>query len=407
MSAAAYFQQNPDVAAAFSQNNYGLTPEQFAQTHFERFGQFEQRTSPPAAGLLAYLQTPGLSDQQIAAEINRLGVTTQEVARLTGVPVADVQSRLSAVAIAPTAAPTAAPVPTAAPTAAPTMAPPPRPIVPTPTAAPTAAPPRATVPVPTAAPTAAPTGGMNIRYFQQNPDVAAEYARNNLGMTPEQFAQAHYERFGQNEQRADPNILPFASATQGFAQNLNNYTSIPIGAQFNPNVVGGVGSPYSQIMRQMTPVGNPYATVLGGIPMGGYDPGIYDPNLLNNFVRQRAAELRAAGLPVPLGMDGGGDGPGGAGDGAGSASGDGGPGGAADGGSGPGDGPGTGAGWYMGGLIDRVSGKNPAGPDDGQINVQVGEYVVKKSSVNKYGKGLLDMINEGKIPAKKIKSLLD
>jgi hypothetical protein len=35
-----------------------------------------------------------------------------------------------------------------------------------------------------------------------------------------------------------------------------------------------------------------------------------------------------------------------------------------------------------------------------------GEYVIKKSSVNKYGTGLLDMINEGKVPAKKMKSLL-
>jgi hypothetical protein len=60
----------------------------------------------------------------------------------------------------------------------------------------------------------------------------------------------------------------------------------------------------------------------------------------------------------------------------------------------------------MGGLIDRVYGKNPSGPDDGQINVQVGEYVVKKSSVDKYGKGLLDKINDGKIPASKMKSLL-
>jgi hypothetical protein len=73
-----------------------------------------------------------------------------------------------------------------------------------------------------------------------------------------------------------------------------------------------------------------------------------------------------------------------------------------EGGGGPGEG-----GWYMGGLIDRVSGKNPKGPDEGQINAQKGEYVVKKSSVKKYGKGLLDMINDGKIPAKKIKSLLD
>ena len=51
-------------------------------------------------------------------------------------------------------------------------------------------------------------------------------------------------------------------------------------------------------------------------------------------------------------------------------------------------------------------GMNPPGPDDGAVNLQKGEYVVKKSSVNKYGKGLLDMINEGKVPAKKMKSLL-
>jgi hypothetical protein len=33
-----YFQANPDVAAAFQQNSYGLSPEQFAQTHFQRYG---------------------------------------------------------------------------------------------------------------------------------------------------------------------------------------------------------------------------------------------------------------------------------------------------------------------------------------------------------------------------------
>jgi hypothetical protein len=218
-------------------------------------------------------------------------------------------------------------------------------------------------------------------------------------------------------------VTPFANATQGmqpntrgnytsipigvqsFDQNFQNYMNTPLGAQYNPGVTAGV-SPYSQVMGQMQEFRNPYAGVIANQPIGGYNPNIYDPNLLSNFVRQRAAELAAAGMPVPLGFDGGGDGPGGAGDGAGSGAGDGGPGGAADGGSGPGDGPGTGAGWYMGGLIDRVSGRNPVGPDDGQINVQVGEYVVKKSSVNKYGKGLLDQINDGKIPAKKMKSLL-
>ena len=62
--------------------------------------------------------------------------------------------------------------------------------------------------------------------------------------------------------------------------------------------------------------------------------------------------------------------------------------------------------YNMGGLVDRVGGPNPAGPDDGAGMLQLGEYVIKKSAVKKYGQGLLDMINNGKIPAKKMKSLL-
>jgi hypothetical protein len=42
----AYFQQNPDVAAAFQQNSYGLTPEQFASTHYQKYGATEQRAAP-------------------------------------------------------------------------------------------------------------------------------------------------------------------------------------------------------------------------------------------------------------------------------------------------------------------------------------------------------------------------
>jgi len=62
--------------------------------------------------------------------------------------------------------------------------------------------------------------------------------------------------------------------------------------------------------------------------------------------------------------------------------------------------------YAMGGPVDRVGGPNPPGPDDGAGMLQIGEYVIKKSAVKKYGQGLLDMINAGKIPAKKMKSLL-
>jgi hypothetical protein len=228
----------------------------------------------------------------------------------------------------------------------------------------------------------------------------AEMSR--LGLTNQQVADIGGLPLTEIENRINalsPN-MPFANATQGFAQDFNNYTSIAPGAQF----AGGGQSPYSQIMAQMKPVGNPYATARAGLAMGGYDPTIYDPNLLNNFVQQRAAELAAAGMPAPLGFDsGGGDSGFGVGEsgvgGVGGVGGAGGPGStsAAD----PSD-----FGGFNGGLITKVMGPNPPTPDDGTMFVQKGEYIVKKSSVNKYGKGLLDMINDGKIPVKKMKSLL-
>jgi len=163
---------------------------------------------------------------------------------------------------------------------------------------------------------------------------------------------------------------PFANATQGFEQNFRNYTSIPIGAQYNPNVVGGTGSPYAQVMGQMRPVGNPYANVVAGQAMGGYNPALYDQiaaaNAANTAATTAAATTAAAQqLDTSTGLAKGG--------------------------------------YVHGGLM---FGANPPGPDDGAVNLDLGEYVIKKSSVDKYGRGLLDMINEGKVPAKKLKSLL-
>jgi len=160
--------------------------------------------------------------------------------------------------------------------------------------------------------------------------------------------------------------LPFANATQGFAQNFQNYQSIAPGAQYNPAVMPGGASPYSLIMGQMQPMGNPYAGVVAGQALGGYNPALYDQIAAAN-VAKTAAETAAqsTGGQISDGMAEGG--------------------------------------MVHGGLM---FGMNPPGPDDGAVNLQKGEYVVKKSSVNKYGKGLLDMINEGKVPAKKMKSLL-
>jgi len=40
-------------------------------------------------------------------------------------------------------------------------------------------------------------------YFNQNPDVAAEYTKNSMGMSPQQFAEAHYAKYGSGEGRND------------------------------------------------------------------------------------------------------------------------------------------------------------------------------------------------------------
>ena len=166
--------------------------------------------------------------------------------------------------------------------------------------------------------------------------------------------------------------MPFANATQGFAQNFQNYTSIPIGAQYNPNVVGGTGSPYARIRGQMQPMGNPYAGVVAGQAMGGYNPALYDQIAAANLAKT-AAETAATTSATQTGMEQSSTG-----------------------------------GMAKGGMVDGglMFGMNPPGPDDGAVNLDLGEYVIKKSSVNKYGRGLLDMINEGKVPAKKLKSLL-
>jgi hypothetical protein len=275
--------------------------------------------TPAEMGFFNFLQTPGLSDAQIAAEANRIGFLPQQVSKITGVPVADAQNRFFTEFLR--------------------------------------------------------TPGLT------DAQIAAEMAR--LGISGQQASTITGVPVADVTNRFNT-ALPFANAgapsnmgtytpppagsrtPATFAENFNNYVSIPIGAQYNPNVTAGGASPYSQIRPQLQPVGNPYAGSVGGQFMGGYDPTIYDPNLLNNFVKERAAE-RAGQMSPAAAADMGG---------------------------------------FDGGLITKVMGPKPPTPDDGTMFVQKGEYIVKKSSVNKYGKGLLDQINDGKIPASKMKSLL-
>jgi hypothetical protein len=168
---------------------------------------------------------------------------------------------------------------------------------------------------------------------------------------------------------------------QSLAQNFQNYMGIPIGAQYNPAVTAGGVSPYSQIKALTPQFVNPYAGVVANTAMGGYNPMLYEQ------VKAADKAAAAAGGSTNYGFAES-------------------TGGSTDGGN-PGDSGAPVGEFAKGGLITDVFGPDPAGPDEGQVNMMRGEYVIKKSAVDKYGKGLLDMINEGKVPVKKIRSLLD
>jgi hypothetical protein len=344
--------------------------------------------------LYNFLQTPGLTDKQIAGEVNRLGLKADQISKMTGVPVNEINARLNLISTQTAADAKAAADATALANSQ---------------AALNAANARAAE--------AARLAGLNKTTTgnQANFSTFTNWLKSTPGLTDQQIA-AEMNRLGiSNTQVSDLTgvglndvntrfnaVAPFSNATQGFAQNFNNYQSIPIGAQYNPGVTAGGASPYSQVMGQMRPVGNPYAGVVGNLSMGGYNPGLYDQIAAANLARDIAAK---GGTTL---ADYYGGGPGDAtGDAAAASAADSAAAAAASAtGTAPGSDGTPGSGAAMGGLITRVFGPDPAGPDEGQVNMMRGEYVIKKSSVNKYGKGLLDMINEGKVPAKKMKSLL-
>lgn len=62
--------------------------------------------------------------------------------------------------------------------------------------------------------------------------------------------------------------------------------------------------------------------------------------------------------------------------------------------------------YEKGGKVKGLLGPNPSNPDDGYGSLQVGEYVIRKKAVNKYGEDFLEALNESRIPKNKAKGLL-
>ena len=100
VNAQAYFAANPDVAASFASNNYGMTADEFANYHFANYGAAESRTPPSGvtnAQILDFLKAnPGLSDAQIVSSMKAYGISPSQMASAVGLSEGEVASRVAA-----------------------------------------------------------------------------------------------------------------------------------------------------------------------------------------------------------------------------------------------------------------------------------------------------------------------
>lgn len=287
-----YFTANPDVAEAYEANSYGMTPQAFADTHYQNYGVNEQRAAPSDALIKDFVTQNIGNPQAIADAAQQYGVSAADLSRATGYGMDAVTGYFGNAGInfgqpeqqATTPAPFTPQPPTPPPPVQDPYQPPQTPIYepvyqpPTPPVYgtdPGFAPPtpvtspqdpnavqqriieeerkrniegglaslgaglpgasnaggspkpvdlgngtyrtyggtiidkdgrpvtQATTPAPVTPPP--PT---TPAYFLANPDVAAEYAKNSYGLTPEQYANTHYANYGQYEQRASTTGAP-------------------------------------------------------------------------------------------------------------------------------------------------------------------------------------------------------
>ena len=285
----------------------------------------------------------------------------------------------------------------------------------------------------------------------QNPTLAVQIDRERAAVTgtgtgtgtvtPQNlfpFGETTDARFVGGGNSGFTSFMPTPVTGQTLPENFAQYQAIPLGAQYNPALSIGGLSPYQAIMAKMKAFENPYLNA--GTTSGGYTGG-FNPDAYKNIITDKpnasliiggndgaatdggtgisavdaaqgfaqgivggsqadldaaaAAAADAAATDAAQGFAQGivGDSSTAAAAAAAAAASDGG-------------GESVSGVYNRGGIVNGLFGPNPPGPDDGAGMLDRGEYVIKKSAVDKYGKGLLDMINEGKVPAKKIKSLL-
>jgi len=259
------------------------------------------------------------------------------------------------------------------------------------------------------------------RYGQQAPFTYPSYSNQVTGG----YDPSLYSRFGllnpsSNYQYGD-GLYGGGGGDDSGGNGISSGTGISSSGSPTGSVIGDFG--YAISNQSISPT---VAAIASGIMDALSSTSVNSVNAISGLDAQSDAAT-AAGASTAAGVDGvAGAGSTGMGGGIGGESGDasaaaGGDSGAAGGGGGGAvgsDGSSGSDGEYMGGFIgmpkyiqgmvtrQNTFGGNPAGPDDSYRKTQLGEYVIKKSAVQKYGRGLLDMINSESIPKTKLRGLL-
>lgn len=210
-----YMSAYPDIWKAYNQNNYGLSPNQYTQTHYQRYGQQEKRGSPDQlanyfkqANVPAWFQESSLNwgkpvtgpenlyqnwnkynsnpgfrgirpDQMQTFEdsyknqLSKRGIYGDNYAEHMKY-MNDPDVRLAAMNSAGIKA-----------------------------------------------------WKPQSSYMLNYPDVAKAYTQNSMGMTPQQYAQTHYENHGQREGRVAP-PRTWSPNDQGYDMDYTAYTPPPV-----------------------------------------------------------------------------------------------------------------------------------------------------------------------------------
>jgi hypothetical protein len=126
---------------------------------------------------------------------------------------------------------------------------------------------------------------MAINYFNANPDVAEAYQNDSYGLSPQEFADAHYSLYGEADQRAAPVVLDLVSQGNLNPTQIAAATGIPVN-----QVIAQVASTVAP--NQAVLLGDTYVQAINQVIGSGEDQQIGG---LENIITYKAGENQAGG----------------------------------------------------------------------------------------------------------------